>query len=142
MRAFLLVLPILLACDPSDPCDPGQEEKLGTCKPSANPSKPDDLGDAESPAEGMDAGVESPGEMIRGDAAEPPDLCLEDPYITYNKSCTEDSDCRCAANVCAPTLNRCAILNCMKGEHPCPKGSKCIDISAFSPNPDVTSMCR
>jgi hypothetical protein len=110
-----------LACDPSDPCDPGYYADHGACYRQAT-------GDA------------STQDAATLDAAAPDAATAS--YEGFGKSCSKASDCSGAASSCgAPMSPMCTAINCLKMPKICPPDWQCIDVSAFSPDPNVTSAC-
>ena len=105
------------ACQPSDPCDPGQYADHGACYPIHDAAADDE-----------DAG---------GDAG------TEDRYAGFGKSCTQSSDCPETAPSCgAPMLPLCTVVNCLAmGAGACPPDWTCMDVKDLSPDPSVESVC-
>lgn len=108
---------VLAACAPSHPCDPGYRVDHGACFK---------LGPA--PAQDDDAGPDAP--KFAGD------------YSDFGRACTSQSDCGGAAPTCAaPNFPVCTHINCLADSQICPPDWKCMDVSAFSPDPSVKSLC-
>jgi hypothetical protein len=116
-------------CDPSDPCDPGYEEIHGACYKMQAPL--DASTDASGPDE--DGGDDEPD----GEAPASP----EDLYEFFGDNCSDESGCPEALICGAPQLPMCTQVNCLDDETLCPPDWTCTDISAFSPDPEVTSIC-
>ena len=102
------------ACDPDDPCDPGYYADHGACL--MPPPKREDAG-------------------------------LVDGAVPFNESdfgyvCSSNADCGGSAPTCgAPQLPICTAVNCLAGATRCPTGWNCLDISAWTPDPSVQSVC-
>jgi hypothetical protein len=115
------------ACDPSDPCDDGYHEVHGACYKDA------ELRDASVPSDDEDGGDEDSADA---EAPSPADL-----YEFFGDDCSDESGCPQALICGAPELPVCTQVNCLQDEALCPPDWACTDISAFSPDPDVTSIC-
>lgn len=117
VRGLLLLLVCgWLGCEPDDPCDPGYYADHGACLRMAPPK--------------TDAG-EAPG-----DAAMP----FNESDFGY--SCTSDADCGGSAPSCgAPRLPICTAINCLTGGGRCPASWNCLDISTWTPDPKIQSVC-
>lgn len=115
-----------LACDPSDPCDPGYYELHGACYPTPE-EEPDAGGDA-GPIEDDDAGSD----------AEPPP---SDPHEGFGDACEDESDCPEALICGGEMLPYCTQVNCMDDPSICPSTWTCLDTTGLSPDPNVTSIC-
>ena len=120
------IMPLLFAvfwaaaCDPSDPCDPGQYEDHGACYSLS--ARGDGGSDDDAGADGADAAARS--------------------YSGFGKPCKQAADCTAAAPSCgAPMSPVCTAVNCMGDPGVCPPSWTCFDVSAFSPDPSVTSAC-
>jgi len=108
---------LLAACDPDDPCDPGYFEDYGVCLRKA-------------PRVERDAGADA------GDAAEPFD------ESDFGYTCSSDADCGGSAPSCgAPRLPICTVINCLDGASRCPASWTCLDISSWTPDPKIQSVC-
>jgi hypothetical protein len=131
-RALLLVMLTLLgvACDPSDPCDPGYYEEHGSCYPLARP--PEDAGDT-----GSDEGDDDGGALTDAESTDPP----ADPYAGFGDACEEQSDCPNGLICGAPQLALCTQVNCLDDATVCPPDWICYDTMGASPDPSVTSVC-
>jgi hypothetical protein len=115
------------ACDPSDPCDPGYHEVHGACYKDDEPRDASD-----DPSGGEDGGHEA-------DAASPDSP--EALYEFFGDDCSDESGCPDALICGAPELPMCTQVNCLDDESLCPPDWTCTDISAFSPDPNVASIC-
>ena len=109
-----------MGCDPSDPCDTGYYEDHGGCYPfdASPPTNPDD----------QDSGTDGPG---------------GNPNATFGTKCNNDSDCSEVAPSCgAPMFPVCTAINChAQAVNPCPATWTCLDVTAYSPDPTVTTVC-
>lgn len=115
MRNWLLVVLALGACNPSDRCDPGYTVDHAACVPN-RPMNADD----------GDAGPKR----------------FNDDYTDFGLSCATSADCGGAAPFCAaPNLPVCTQLDCLGNGKICPPDWLCMDVSAFSPDPRVSSLC-
>jgi hypothetical protein len=113
--AFVLTL---AACAPSHPCDPGYRVDHGACLKVAPPRMQDDA----------DAGSDAP--RFAGD------------YSDFGLACETQADCGGAAPFCAaPNFPLCTHLDCLTDSTICPPDWHCLDVSALSPDPTVTSLC-
>lgn len=127
--SVLLMLGALggVACDPSDPCDPGYYEEHGACYAYPQPA--------------VDAGRDASAELDEdggevADAAPP-----ADPYEGFGEACEEQSDCADGLICGAPQLALCTQVNCMEDPSICPPGWTCFDTTGVSPDPSVNSVC-
>jgi hypothetical protein len=116
--ALLLCSACFLACDPSDPCDPGYYADHGACLlPSP---RRDGSGDAGTD----DAGPQPFNEK------------------DFGYACATDADCGGSAPSCgAPQLPVCTAINCLGGAVRCPSTWNCLDVSAWTPDPAIQSVC-
>lgn len=131
-RALLALLTLaVVACDPSDACDPGYHEVHGACYPNDEPEPDDDASIGDGDGDGDDGGAEPP------DAAPP-----SDPYEGFGDPCERMSDCPSGLICGAPMLPICTQVNCEDDDSGiCPPDWTCLDISAQSPDPSVTEIC-
>lgn len=114
---FLLLACGPWSCAPSDPCDPGYYADHGACLRMA-PNKMNE----------HDAGT--------SDAA----AAFDESDFGY--SCTTDADCGGSAPACgAPRLPICTAINCLNGQSRCPTDWMCLDVSAWTPDPKIQSVC-
>jgi hypothetical protein len=127
-RSTLLVLASVAlaagACDPTDPCDPGQAFSNGVCV---------SLIDAAPPA--PDAAPAS------DDASPAADACTDD----LGSTCTSDDDCGCVSRYCAiqpgDPDGYCTRTGCLDDPSVCPEGWGCLDLSMFFPGlPSICTM--
>jgi len=109
-----------MSCDPDDPCDPGYYEDHGGCYP-LNTAPPDD----EDAGVGADASVSS------------------NPSAKFGSPCTVQSDCGGVAPTCgAPLFPVCTVINCQElPVNPCPATWTCLDVTAYSKDPTVSTVC-
>jgi hypothetical protein len=113
---WLLLASGLLACDPSDPCDPGYRADHGACLRTAT-------------------------KMMEQDAGQS-DAAMEFDESDFGYSCTTDADCGGSAPSCgAPRLPICTAINCLNGAAKCPSSWECLDVSAWTPDPKIQSVC-
>jgi hypothetical protein len=125
-RPLLALLTLFaLACDPSDPCDPGEQEQHGQCRPLPQPAV--DAGGDASSGDAEDGGSE----------AEP----AGDPYDGFGDECAAEDDCASGLICAAPMLPVCTQVNCMDDASTCPPGWTCLDVTGLSPDPNVSSIC-
>lgn len=115
-----------VACDPSDPCDPGYYEEHGACYQIRVP-----VDAASGDGDGDDDGGSDPGD------AEVP----SDPYEGFGDACEEQADCANDLICGAPQLALCTQVNCMEDPTICPPDWVCFDTMGQSPDPSVTSVC-
>jgi hypothetical protein len=128
LRAALTLLMLsTLACDLSDPCDPGDYEEHGACRPI--PQDAPLVSDASMGDSGEDGGSEAD--------AEPP----SDPYEGFGDACADVGDCRDGLICGAPMLPICTQVNCLDEPSICPPDWTCFDTTGLSPDPNVTSIC-
>jgi hypothetical protein len=123
---FVLLLPLGGCID--EKCDPGYERIRGSCFIEAP------QGDAGAgPMDGTD------GDDDAGAPGDSSTAC--DPGEDVGQECAANADCGCGT-LCAPVLNYCTLTNCHESGAPeCPDGSECLDISAQTPDPTITSIC-
>ena len=116
---------LLTGCEPG--CDPGQRYELGSCFPEATK---------------MDAGMDDDQDGGADDAAASSD-CKPGSYEGFGDPCHSDSDCRhCGAPTCATDpINMCSRIECQNDPEACPSDWRCVDISQFSSDPNVTHIC-
>lgn len=141
------LLVLLLGCDASDPCDPGEKKVQGACVADegggGSSSKPDagktsSGGKAGSGSKDKDSGAMSsaddaatgnPGDKDAGSSAME---CSEDRDAILHKDCTTDDDCNCAAPYCAKmpgaAMGFCTVF-CNPDPDDCPDGYMCFDLS-------------
>ena len=127
MTKDAFALSVVLACTAlgaciEEKCDPGFEALSGACYPVAI-----DSGPLEAPADVEDAGP---------DAASPECPSGEG----FGVTCEDEADCSCGTH-CIPVLEICSLLDCEDTPEVCPADWECRDISAASPDPNVTSIC-
>jgi hypothetical protein len=111
------LLSALVACDPDNPCgDPSYYADHGMCLRVVHPAD----GGADD-----DAGP---------DAARPD--------TEFGAPCTTSADCGGRAPVCgAPMLPVCTVTNCLEKNLACPPTWTCFDVSAWTTDPEVQSVC-
>lgn len=122
-----LLMLTALACDPNDPCDPGDYEDHGVCR--ALPAQDVDAGADASSGDGDDGGSD-PGE-------EQP----ADPYEGFGEACADDGDCPSVLVCGGEMLPYCTQVNCLDESSTCPPDWMCLDVTGLSPDPNVTSIC-
>lgn len=129
MRAWLVLVALsAIACDPSDPCDPGDYEVHGACYTPE--MEVPDAGDGDGDAGDGDS-------EDAGDEEAPP----ADPYAGFGDECTDDGDCSNGLICGAPMLPMCTQVNCMEEPSICPPDWTCFDTTGLSPDPNITSIC-
>jgi hypothetical protein len=120
----LLALCSLVGCWDSDPCDPGQVFRGGSCFPDTAGSS----GSGGSAA-GGEAGATA--DATAGTSA----VGTES---TWRKACTTNDDCGGDSPICATApLNYCTNINCSAGEANagiCPMGWTCFPASSGNPS--------
>lgn len=127
-----LLLLTALACDPSDPCDPGDYEEHGLCR-----EIPDEVVDA-----GMDASSDASSDEGDDGGSEPEEEPpTSDPYEGFGDGCADDGDCPNDLICGAPMLPSCTQVNCTEEPSICPPDWTCFDTTGVSPDPSVTSIC-
>ena len=108
----------LNACNPDDPCDPGYVADHGACLRQARPKSDNDAGAPST------------------DAATPFDV------NDFGYTCATDADCGGSAPSCgAPRLPICTAVNCLTGMGRCPDTWNCLDVSSWTPDPKIQSVC-
>ena len=127
MTKHVIVLSIVFTCAGlgaciDEKCDPGFEPLRGACYPVAI-----DSGPLEAPADAGDAGPD-------GAAAECPS------GEGFGVACQDEAECTCGTH-CIPVLEICSLRNCQDTPEVCPADWECRDISAASPDPNVSSIC-
>jgi hypothetical protein len=115
---WMLAAACLPACDPTDACDPGYYADHGACflpRPPRDPS---------------------------ADAGSAPDGAVPFNEQDFGYACTTDADCGGSAPRCgSPQLPICTAVNCLSGEGRCPATWKCLDVSTWTPDPKIQSVC-
>jgi hypothetical protein len=117
LAARWLVLLGLAACDPSHPCDDGYYADHGMCLRIVAPA--------------VDAGADQDGGPAR-----------TNPNANFGDPCSSAAECGGKAPVCgAPMLPVCTLVNCLQDDIPCPPDWNCLDVTAFTTDPKVKSVC-
>jgi len=113
---FLLLACALWGCEPDDPCDPGFTADHGACLRMAPKMVEQDAGTSDAAAEFDES--------------------------DFGYSCTTDADCGGSAPACgAPRLPICTAINCLNGQSRCPSNWMCLDVSSWTPDPKIQSVC-
>jgi hypothetical protein len=116
------LLSVVVACDPEQACEPGFRATFGSCVAIT----PADAGKAKSDSGGDDDGGAGSCE----------------PYARFGDACQTNDQCGCGAPTCmTDPLFYCSVTNCMGDTTVCPPGWNCLDVSQFSTDPSVTSIC-
>jgi hypothetical protein len=116
--AWVLAL-AAISCDPDQACDPGFYADHGGCYPL----------DAAAPSDDDDAGGGNGGGG--------------NPNAKFGTPCSVQSDCGGVAPTCgAPQFPVCTAINCQaQPVNPCPATWTCLDVTAYTTDPSVTSVC-
>jgi hypothetical protein len=113
------------ACALRDPCDDGQYEDHGACYPI--------LGSMLDAGSVMDAAAEGDGGTS---------VASTDPYEGFGKPCRTHADCKVPSPVCgAPERPVCTAIQCLPKPEICPPTWTCLDIRAYSSDPNFNSAC-
>jgi hypothetical protein len=109
------------ACDPEHPCERGYHADHGACYLDDAGIGPGDASSDEDAAAGGGGG-EATG---------------------FGKACTTMADCGGDAPLCGGAmLPFCTAVDCMAdGKDLCPSGWRCLDVSQFSPDPNIKTVC-
>ena len=122
----LLVCIAWSACLPDNACDEGYSESTGICVKDTKASTRD-----AAAAEDEDDGG------LAADAA----TSVTHDYTHFGDKCATNDDCKAPASTCIGPLMYCSRTQCADDPSICPPDFSCKDISAASPNPDVTHIC-
>jgi len=126
-KRFCLVLAVFscavsAGCDLGDVCDPGYKEEYGACLRIPMPAP--DGGSKRADAAASDAAASTGGSAEIGD------------------ECEAEGDCANGLRCGAPMLAYCTRANCLEpGSEGCPSDWTCLDVTGFSPDPAVGSIC-
>jgi hypothetical protein len=127
---WLLLFAPVEGCDPSEPCDPGQQIENSVCIDDAPSTSGSDGGGG-----GADAGANTTIDASVDAALDASTECAQVLDDALGADCADQAGCGCAAPYCAlmpgQTTGYCTTRDCDPEGDDCPGGYRCFDLSSL-----------